>query len=55
MELGVSPLVTTGMVMQLLAAAKMIDVNLNIREDRVLSKRVWIGIRYQSIHRITYQ
>ena len=36
MELGVSPLVTTGMVMQLLAAAKMIDVNLDIREDRVL-------------------
>jgi protein transport protein SEC61 subunit alpha len=36
MELGVSPLVTTGMVMQLLAGAKVIDVNLDVKEDRVL-------------------
>jgi len=36
MELGVSPLVTTGMVMQLLAGAKVIDVNLDAKEDRVL-------------------
>ncbi|KAL7539954.1 hypothetical protein ACHAXR_009755 [Thalassiosira sp. AJA248-18] len=36
MELGVSPLVTTGMVMQLLAGAKIIDVNLDTKEDRVL-------------------
>mmetsp|Transcript_13835 Transcript_13835/g.30121 ORF Transcript_13835/g.30121 Transcript_13835/m.30121 type:complete len:474 (-) Transcript_13835:180-1601(-) len=36
MELGVSPLVTTGMVMQLLAGAKIIDVNLDNKEDRVL-------------------
>jgi protein transport protein SEC61 subunit alpha len=36
MELGVSPLVTTGMVMQLLAGAKVIDVNLDAGEDRVL-------------------
>ena len=36
MELGVSPLVTTGMVMQLLAGAKVIDVNLDTKEDRVL-------------------
>jgi protein transport protein SEC61 subunit alpha len=36
MELGVSPLVTTGMVMQLLAGAKIIDVDLSNKEDRVL-------------------
>jgi len=36
MELGVSPLVTTGMVMQLLAGAKILDVNLDNKEDRVL-------------------
>lgn len=36
MELGVSPLVTTGMVMQLLAGAKMLDVNMDSKEDRVL-------------------
>jgi protein transport protein SEC61 subunit alpha len=36
MELGVSPLVTTGMVMQLLAGARVIDVNLDVKEDRVL-------------------
>lgn len=36
MELGVSPLVTTGMVMQLLVGAKILDVNLDNKEDRVL-------------------
>jgi len=36
MELGVSPLVTTGMVMQLLAGAKILDVDLDRKEDRVL-------------------
>lgn len=36
MELGVSPIVTTGMVLQLLQGAKVIDVNLDSKEDRVL-------------------
>lgn len=36
MELGVSPLMTTGMVMQLLAGAKILDVDLKSKEDRVL-------------------
>eukprot|EP00584_Thalassiosira_punctigera_P011210 CAMPEP_0172531414 /NCGR_PEP_ID=MMETSP1067-20121228/4836_1 /TAXON_ID=265564 ORGANISM="Thalassiosira punctigera, Strain Tpunct2005C2" /NCGR_SAMPLE_ID=MMETSP1067 /ASSEMBLY_ACC=CAM_ASM_000444 /LENGTH=478 /DNA_ID=CAMNT_0013315793 /DNA_START=162 /DNA_END=1598 /DNA_ORIENTATION=+ len=36
MELGVSPLVTTGMVLQLLQGSKVLDVNLNNKEDRVL-------------------
>lgn len=36
MDLGVSPLITTGMVMQLLVASKVIDVNLDVKEDRLL-------------------
>ena len=36
MELGVSPLVTTGMVMQLLAGSKILEVNMDNKEDRVL-------------------
>jgi protein transport protein SEC61 subunit alpha len=30
MELGISPIVTSGMVMQLMAGAKIIDVNTNV-------------------------
>ncbi len=36
MDLGVSPLITTGMVMQLLVGSKIIDVNLDVKEDRLL-------------------
>merc|ERR1712032_196016 len=36
MELGISPIVTSGMVMQLLAGSKIIDVDQNLKEDRVL-------------------
>ena len=36
MELGISPIVTSSMVMQLLAGAKIIDVDQTIREDRAL-------------------
>ena len=36
MELGISPIVTAGLVMQLLAGAKIIDVNQGVREDRAL-------------------
>jgi protein transport protein SEC61 subunit alpha len=36
MDLGVSPLITTGMVMQLLVGSKVIDVNLDTKEDRLL-------------------
>lgn len=48
MELGISPIVTSGLVMQLLAGARIIDVNYNSKEDRVLfsaaQKLVGIGI-----------
>merc|ERR1712217_453659 len=36
MELGISPIVTSGMVCQLLAGAKIIDVDQSVKEDRQL-------------------
>lgn len=36
MELGISPTVTAGMVMQLLAGSKLIEVDQNVKEDRAL-------------------
>lgn len=36
MELGISPIVTSGMVMQLLAGSKLIDVDQSVKSDRAL-------------------
>jgi protein transport protein SEC61 subunit alpha len=36
MELGISPIVTSGLVMQLLAGSRVIQVDDSVREDRVL-------------------
>lgn len=36
MELGISPVVTSGMIMQLLAGSRIIDVDLSLKEDREL-------------------
>jgi len=36
MELGISPIVTSGLVMQLLAGSKIIEVDQSLREDRAL-------------------
>ena len=36
MELGISPVITAGMVMQLLAGTRIIDVDMSLKEDRVL-------------------
>eukprot|EP00941_MAST-03F_sp_MAST-3F-sp1_P002426 g2426.t1 len=36
MELGISPIITSGMVMQLLAGSKIIEVDQSLREDRSL-------------------
>lgn len=36
MELGISPIVTSGMIMQLLAGTKIIDVDQGLKEDRTL-------------------
>ncbi len=36
MELGISPLITSGMIMQVLAGTKIIDVDQSLRQDRQL-------------------
>lgn len=36
MELGISPIVTSGLVMQLLAGSRIIEVNQSVKEDRAL-------------------
>jgi protein transport protein SEC61 subunit alpha len=36
MELGISPIVTSSMIMQLLAGAKIIEVDQTLKEDRAL-------------------
>ena len=36
MELGISPIVTSGLVMQLLAGSRIIEVNQGLKEDRAL-------------------
>ncbi|KAH7103429.1 SecY protein [Auriculariales sp. MPI-PUGE-AT-0066] len=36
MELGITPIVTSGMIMQLLAGANLIEVDFNLKDDRAL-------------------
>jgi protein transport protein SEC61 subunit alpha len=36
MELGISPIVTSGLVMQLLAGSKIIEIDNSVPEDRAL-------------------
>lgn len=36
MELGITPIITSGMIMQLLAGVHLIEVDQSIKEDRVL-------------------
>ena len=36
MELGITPIVTSGVIMQLLAGANLIDVDVSLKEDRAL-------------------
>lgn len=36
MELGISPIITSGTIMQLLAGANIITVDQNLKEDRIL-------------------
>ncbi|KAH9253684.1 preprotein translocase, SecY subunit [Batrachochytrium salamandrivorans] len=38
MELGISPIITSGMVIQLMQGARIIHVNMNVSEDRALLK-----------------
>jgi protein transport protein SEC61 subunit alpha len=36
MELGISPIVTSSMIMQMLAGAHIIEVDYSVKEDRAL-------------------
>jgi preprotein translocase subunit SecY len=36
MELGITPVVTSGMIMQLLAGAQLIDIDFGLKDDRAL-------------------
>lgn len=36
MELGITPIVTSGMIMQLLAGANLIEIDFTLKEDRAL-------------------
>ena len=36
MELGITPIVTSGIVMQLLTGANLVDVDFGLKEDRAL-------------------
>ena len=54
MELGISPIVTSGLVMQLLAGAKLISVDQSNKEDRTLfngaQKCMFLFIFYAFLH-----
>lgn len=43
-ELGITPIVTSGMIMQLLAGTKIIDVDNSLKEDRVLFEGATKGL-----------
>jgi protein transport protein SEC61 subunit alpha len=58
MELGISPIVTSGMIMQLLAGANLIDVDFSLKEDRGLfsgaQKRGCMAFLFASYPLISY-
>ena len=47
MELGISPIVTSGMVCQLLAGSKIIDVDQSLKEDRMLFQALDVTQRWR--------
>ena len=48
MELGITPIITSGMIMQLLAGANLIEVDFALKEDRALfggaQKRTYVQL-----------
>jgi protein transport protein SEC61 subunit alpha len=38
MELGISPIVTSGMVLQFLQGTKLLNINMSLKEDQALFK-----------------
>mmetsp|Transcript_58513 Transcript_58513/g.133929 ORF Transcript_58513/g.133929 Transcript_58513/m.133929 type:complete len:477 (-) Transcript_58513:254-1684(-) len=56
MELGISPIVTSGLVMQLLQGSRMIDVDMGTREDKALFQgaQKLLGILITIIESVAY-
>jgi len=56
MELGISPIVTSGLVMQLLAGSKIIDVDQGTKEDKTLFQgaQKLLGIIITIIEAVAY-
>ena len=50
MELGITPIVTSSMVMQLLAGTKLIDCDMSVKEDRALFNGAQKCIYKSSLH-----
>jgi preprotein translocase subunit SecY len=44
MELGISPIVTSGMIMQLLEGANLINVDFSLKEDRGLLSGAYVSL-----------
>lgn len=51
MELGITPIITSGMIMQLLAGANLVEVDFTLKEDRALfggaQKRTYLSINQE--------
>jgi protein transport protein SEC61 subunit alpha len=56
MELGISPMITSGLVFRLLAGNRMIDMNHNIKKDRLLFQgaQKFFALLFTLIHAIMY-
>ena len=53
-ELGVLPILTSGFTLQLLASARLIDVNFSLKEDRALFGSVRKGEQCSSLLYFNY-
>ena len=53
-ELGVLPILTSGFTLQLLASARLIDVNFSLKEDRALFGSVQKGEQCSSLLYFNY-
>ena len=54
MELGITPIITSGMIMQLLAGANLVEVDFSLKEDRALfsgaQKRQYLANPNSMVH-----
>ena len=50
MKLGITPIVTSGVIMQLLAGTNLIDIDFSLKEDRVELRNVRVYVLSPSRH-----